>query len=477
MPVPIISVAEMRRLEQEARDAGRTDDAMVREAGSAVADWLLYDFPNATEFIFFCGRGANGRDGLRAAQVLASNGRATRLFTPYPGEVPGCEPLTRATITDRSSTVLVDALLGIGATGPLREELHAVTAMLQPGRSPVAAIDVPSGVNADTGEVDPHAVGADITISCGPVKRGLLRDAARDRVGRIRVCDIPFCNTARNDEDLVWFDLPDAQLLLPRRRWTAHKGTQGHAYVIAGNVGTSGAAVLTIQGALAAGAGLVTAFIPKSVYGLVASQCTEAMVHPVDHIESVLDEIPSGSPVVLGPGLGTSTEASNVLFRLLRNPQTPLILDADGLNLFAARHNLWGALRENVLLTPHPGEMQRMTGRALASRLDAAREFVTHCPAALALKGAGTIVAQHGQSLSVNASGNPGMATGGMGDLLAGICGGLVAQGLSVFDAARAGVFLHGLAADLALDEQSVETLLPRHVLARLGAAFRAVRA
>ena len=479
MSLPVISVAEMRRLEHAAVAAGLREADMIQEAGRSVADWLAWEFPDASEFVFFCGKGNNGLDGLVAAQELAARGRRTRCYSPYPAEVAGTQSVDGITIFERPDVVLVDALIGIGAHGELRPELRRITeTLLQPGRNPIAAIDVPTGVNADTGDVAEGAVVADVTITCGLPKRGLFGERALDHVGRLRVAPLTFCppSAVAEDTDLEFFDHDAAARLLPPRRPTAHKGAHGHLYVFAGNLGTAGAAVMAIEGALAAGTGLVTAFVPRIVYGLVASRIPEAMIRPFSRLEDALDDLPPDAPVVFGPGLGVSPEAGNALSRLMRNSHHPLVIDADGLSLFAARHTLWSALRDNILLTPHPGEMRRMTGRPVTSRLDAARDFIRSHPGALALKGCRTIVAQNGRPLSINSTGNPGMATGGMGDVLAGFCGGLMAQGLGAYDAARLGVFLHGLSADLALSEQSVETLLPRHVLAGMGRAFKTLR-
>ncbi len=475
----IVSVAQMRELESAALATGLTEQDLVNAAGAGIAAWLAFDFPEPAEFVFFCGKGNNGADGFAAAAILAAEGRAVRCVSPYTVEGREAEPADGARVADAPHIVLVDALLGIGVKGPLRREIRQITeGILQHGRSPVVAIDVPTGLDADTGEEVAGAVSADVTITCGLPKNGLFTDRALDRVGRLRVAPLPVPEPAVDALKTPgeFFARDEAGALLKRRRWSSHKGDHGRVHVVAGALGMSGAAVMAIEGALRGGAGLVYAWTPRDVQAIVAGAVPEAMVLPFDNFGAVLAALPKDAALVIGPGLGTPEGLAPFLKDVLARRDLRVVLDADALNAIATNRDLFAALHEGVLLTPHPGEMARLLGSGDFGRVAAAMRFMEAHPAALLLKGAATLVAQRGRALSVNGSGNPGLAHGGMGDVLAGLCGALLADGYSPFDAARLGAFLHGLAADLCLGGQSPESLLPRDVLAALGSAFQSIR-
>lgn len=475
----IVTVAQMRALERAAVAAGVGEGRLMEEAGRGVARCLIEEFPAPRPFAFFCGKGHNGGDGLVAARALREAGRVARCFSPFALGDDRVEPMSLCTRAALEGSVRVDALLGIGATGPLRDQIGEVARSVfgSPGGT-VVALDVPTGVDADTGRVEEGAVRADLTVTCGLPKAGMFKGAAGERVGRLRVVPLPIPAGAIADlgEGPEFFGGAEARDLLPRRPWSAHKGSCGHVVVVAGAVGTSGAATMAIEGALHAGAGLVTAFVPEAVQPIVAAGVMEAMVRPFREISDVLDGAPGGAVFVVGPGLGISAGGGVMVRELVNHGGSRMVLDADALNMLARQRELLSALGDGVLLTPHPGEMRRLIGAEVDDRAAACEGFAAGSRAALLLKGAHSIACQSGRPLSFNSSGNPGMATGGMGDVLAGICGGLMAQGLGAYDAARVGAFVHGLAGDLALEVESQESLLPRHVLARLGAAFRAVR-
>lgn len=475
----IVTVAQMRALERAAIAAGASEARLMDEAGRGVARCLMHEFPDARRFAFFCGKGNNGGDGLVAARALWEAGRVARCFSPFSPGDDRVEPMSRCASPALEGAVLVDALLGIGASGPLRGEIADVAKSIFGSPSgPVVALDVPTGVDADTGEVSEGAVRADLTVTCGLPKAGMFRGRAVDYVGRVRVVPLPIPSAAvaALGEVPEFFCEAEARGLLPRRAWSAHKGHGGHVVVVAGAVGTSGAAVMAIEGALHAGAGLVTAFVPEAVQPIVAGGVMEAMVRPFRRASDALTGAPEGAVIVVGPGLGRGDDVAALLRELVRDGGRRVVLDADAINMLAQDKPLLSRLGDGVLLTPHPGEMRRLTGADVMDRAAACEGFVAGCRAALLLKGASSIACQAGRPLSYNASGNPGMATGGMGDVLAGICGGLMAQGLGAYDAARLGAFLHGLACDLALVEESFESLLPRHLLAKMGRAFRVLR-
>ncbi|MBX7158648.1 MAG: NAD(P)H-hydrate dehydratase [Verrucomicrobiae bacterium] len=475
----IISVAQMRSLEKAALKAGIHEEGLILAAAKGIADYLLVHFEQAEAFWFFCGKGNNGADGLWASRYLAEKKKKVRCFSPYSLNEPDVEPIEKCEVPLSRRIVMVDALLGIGAQGKLKDEIRFVTkSFLQAGRNSVVAIDVPTGVSADTGEIQENAVKADITLCCGFPKLGLFHEETQDFVGRVEVVPLPIPHDACDalKADIYFFDRAEACQRIPYRKWSSHKGSCGHVHLVAGKMGTAGAAILATEGALASGTGLVTVHVPKTIYEVVASSVAEALVRPFEKVEESLLEFSEHAVIVAGPGLGVTQEVEDFLLRLLTDRSRRVVLDADALTVLANSQTLLGLLHEKVLLTPHPGEMKRLLGGRTFARSDALKDFLRRYPCAVLLKGAGTLVGQRDQEISINSTGNPGMATGGMGDVLAGLCGGLIAQGLDVCAAGRLAAWWHGAAADEALAKQSYETLLPRHVIDYLGRAMRKLR-
>jgi NAD(P)H-hydrate epimerase len=312
---------------------------------------------------------------------------------------------------------------------------------------------------------------ADFTITIGFAKHGLVADYAVDLVGRMEVvplADLAIAQLPTNDLLACAHSLNS---LLPRRKFSAYKNQFGRVGVVAGSQGFIGAALMTTQGALRAGAGLVELFVPKEIYPIVAAAAPpEAMVKPVRSYRDLLEE--KMDVWALGPGLGKSQTKD--LLKFIERAPAPMVVDADGLNILSEEVEILKRCVGPRLLTPHPGEMKRLLDPGKMSRAGAARNFTDLFPVTLLLKGARTIVSERGRPLSYNSTGNPGMATGGMGDVLTGVCAGLIGQGVSLYDAARVGAWACGRAAEIAIFErgESEESVLPRDVLKNLGAAF-----
>ncbi|PYK71198.1 MAG: NAD(P)H-hydrate dehydratase [Verrucomicrobia bacterium] len=262
------------------------------------------------------------------------------------------------------------------------------------------------------------------------------------------------------------------QGLLPRRPFDAHKNQFGRVGIVAGSRGFAGAATMCAWGALRGGAGLVEVFVPENIYEIVAAASPfEAMVKPVKSYRNLIEE--KIDVWGIGPGLGRDNASEIVQF--VQRAQSPMVVDADALNIISADLSILKNCRGPRLLTPHPGEMKRLAGDQKNSRAELARKFTSEFPVTLLLKGSRTVVAESGKRVSYNTTGNPGMATGGMGDVLTGVCAALLAQKLSPFDAARVGAWVCGRAAELALFDngESEQSLLPRDVVTNLGRAFR----
>jgi len=358
---------------------------------------------------------------------------------------------------------VVDALLGTGLNSPVQGLLAQVITKVNQARPPVLAVDIPSGLSADTGEPLGAAVEARVTVTFGTPKIGQIVPPGRDLAGRLWLVDIgiPPQFTANLDTEMT--EAAEMRRLLPDRPFGSHKGTFGHLVVVAGSVGKTGAATMSSEAGLKTGAGLVTAAVPASLIDILAVKLTEAMTLPLPEAEGAralglkaltpLQEFLEGkSAVALGPGLGTHPETQEAVRELVRHCPLPMVVDADGINALAGRLVVLGEAAGPRILTPHPGEMAHLLGKTSkevqSRRLDTAREVASAHKVWVVLKGAQTLVADPDGRVSLNPTGNPVLASGGTGDVLTGLIGGFLAQGLAPWDAARLGVYLHGLAAD-----------------------------
>ena len=340
----------------------------------------------------------------------------------------------------------------------------------------VFAIDLPTGLDADSGENDPDdSVIADFTVTIGFAKHGLIVDSALNLVGRIEIVPLPGLWPEAGAPNELAASPHSLSPLLPRRKFSAYKNEFGRIGVVAGSKGFVGAALMTTAGALRAGAGLVEVFVPEEIYEIVASAApVESMVKPVRRYRDLLEE--KIDIWALGPGLGKE-RASEVL-NLIENAQQPMVVDADGLNILADKIHTLRTCRGPRLLTPHPGEMKRLMEVGKMARSGIARNFCDQFPITLLLKGSRSIVCERGKPISYNTTGNPGMASGGMGDVLTGVCAGLAGRELSMYDAGRVGAWICGRAAEISIFQfgASEESLLASDVLAHLGDAFNELR-
>src|SRR5437867_5803233 len=371
--------------------------------------------------------------------------------------------------------IILDGLLGLGAKPPLRDPIRAACRCINHLRADkgayVFAVDLPTGLDGDSGKTDRDCVIADFTVTIGFAKPGLLADDALNFVGRLEVVQLDELRAPEKKAKEVVAALSTFRELLPRRKFGTYKNQCGRIGVVAGSRGFIGAALMTSRGALRAGAGLVEVFVPEEIYEIVAAAAPmEAMVKPIHSYRGLLKE--KADVWAMGPGLGKSRAAE--ILELIEKLKQPMVLDADGLNIVSEKTSILKRCKGQRLLTPHPGEMKRIFPGEKQSRAQTATTFCNRFPVTLLLKGSRTIVAERNRPLSYNTTGNPGMATGGMGDVLTGVCAGLVAQGLSLYNAARVGAWLCARAAEIAIfnSGQSEQSLLARDVLDHLGDAF-----
>jgi hydroxyethylthiazole kinase-like uncharacterized protein yjeF len=525
LDLPILTSAQMRAAEEAAFASGVQVEALMNKAGAGVAQAVTKFFPKSGRCIVFAGKGHNAGDALFAAQCLEQRGWKVEVRPAFeeadcsdlmrkkladlfrrPPEVLGAAPSKTgdgnlgvtlvefwAEAADQSPAaqnttategypgiaaplIILDGLLGVGAKPPLREPIRAACRTINQLRTTkgayVFAVDLPTGLDTDSGKTDRDCVVADFTVTIGFAKPGLLVDGAVNYVGRLEVVQLGELQPpATKPKEII--GSPSAFLgLLARRKYNSYKNQFGRIGVVAGSKGFIGAALMTSQGALRAGAGLVEVFVPEEIYDIVAGAAfMEAMVKPVASYRDLLKE--KTDVWAVGPGLGKSRAAE--ILELIEKAKQPMVLDADGLNIVSEKTSVLRRCKGERLLTPHPGEMKRLFPQEQESRAKTATKFCDRFPVTLLLKGSRTIVAERRRPLSYNMTGNPGMATGGMGDVLTGVCAGLVGQGLSLYDAARIGAWACGRAAEIAIfnGNQTEQSLLPRDVLNHLGDAFK----
>jgi NAD(P)H-hydrate epimerase len=457
------------------------------------------------------GKGSNGGDGLVAARLMHEAGWSVIvILLARDADVEGDAGVNlkraRKAGVDISNldsmgaaglrgafanaTLIIDGLFGTGFRGPsVGLPAKTIEAMNASGR-PILAIDIPSGVNGDTGALEGQAVRAAATVTLGLPKLGLVLGAGAECAGKIWVADIGhprrLLDSARPPAQLVTHEM--VRESFPPRPTAAHKGDCGHVLVIGGSVGRSGAPVLAARGALRAGAGLVTLGVPASIYSVVGGAAIEAMPVPLpeadggvaaEAIGPIRDLIMAADVVACGPGLGTKPGALEVLRALLGEAKCPLVLDADALNLMARLSPAPPSAIPRVL-TPHPGEMARLLDAGVEDvqrhRLQSARVAAERFRAVVVLKGARTVVADPAGALYVIPTGNPAMATGGMGDVLTGVIAALIGQGLAPLAAAWSGAYLHGLAGDIAQAARGPVGILAREVADATPSAIGRVR-
>ncbi len=486
----ILSTHEMRELEERAFADGVSAELLMDQAGVRIAEAVRQFFPEPGRCVAHFGKGHNGGDALVAAGHLAAAGWRVELAPAFP--IGDWSALTRkrfATLEDRGSAagggalVVLDGLLGIGASGALREPIAGAAREIARLRAEegahVFAIDLPSGLDGDSGDAADGVVQADFTLAIGFAKRGLVADGAAHFTGRIAVLPLRELTARANfSEETATVATPHTLAsLLPRRSFDMHKGDCGRVAIVAGSRGLVGAASMCAEACVHAGAGLVTLLVTEDIYPIAAALASpEVMVKPVASYLELLDL--KCDVVAFGPGLGHAR--SDELLELIRRVEAPMVIDADGLNALAASIQTLDACAGPRLLTPHPGEMARLAPASRKMlRCKTVETFTQKYAHTLLLKGARTLIGERGRPLSYNSTGSPGMATGGMGDLLTGVCAALAAQHLALFDAARLGAWLCGRAAELAIfsDSESEESLSATNLLPHLGAAFRELRA
>ncbi|MHB8809467.1 MAG: NAD(P)H-hydrate dehydratase [Desulfobulbaceae bacterium] len=493
--------AEMQRLDRAAIEEHHIPGMVLMEnAGRGTVDFMVRELgpPAGKMLVVFVGPGNNGGDGLviaRLAQQLGGLpfllfltpperlrgdagrnaasaldlGLPSRVIADAAGLAAAVEEL-RTLAADRPVWSVVDALFGTGMKRPLSglflEVVHTINRLRAQHHWPVTAVDLPTGLDADTGLPLGGCVRADLTATYGLAKPGHFLHGG-EMIGRLQVVDIGIPPEVVQGANLKGEALDGAVFgALPQRAIAGHKGSYGHLLLLAGSAGKTGAAILAARAGLRMGTGLVTLAVPADLNPIFETALAETMTIPlpgsrsclsIADFERIEEQLPGKTALVLGPGLGLHPDTQELVRKLYREVQLPMVVDADGLNILAREPEVLAGPPAPRVLTPHPGEMARLTDltsrEIQADRLDTALHFSAglnrgSAMVTLVLKGAGTLICDPEGGWAVNTTGNPGMAAGGMGDVLSGILGGLLAQGLAPAAAARLGVYLHGLTAD-----------------------------
>ncbi|WP_293266851.1 NAD(P)H-hydrate dehydratase [Neptunomonas sp.] len=471
LPSTLYTAEQTRLLDKTAIDEGGIPGfTLMKRAGRAVFFEIQKCWPDIKSLTVLCGGGNNGGDGFVVAALARQKGFSVQAFY-VGGDDFACElrgEAREAWLWASSEgvkfdvfkddqpfegDVIVDALLGTGLVGHVRGVFHLAINKINRHVSPVIAVDIPSGLCADTGQVLGCAVKADVTVTFIGLKLGLFMHQAVEHVGVLSFDGLHIPESVYEQVSVSAFRVgaDDIAECLPARSRLAHKGMCGHVLVIGGDQGMGGAAIMAAEAALYSGAGKVTLATRGEHLTAALCRCPEIMVRAVESGVELLPLLEQADVIVFGPGIGQQAWAEQML-QVVWKTNLPAVIDADGLNILLKKDRFNQLSRKNWILTPHPGEAARLLESEVSllqkDRISSAMELQTAAGGTVVLKGAGSLITD-GDVMHLCSAGNPGMASGGMGDVLSGIIGGLLAQKLSPVDAARVGVYAHSAAADL----------------------------
>ncbi|MCI9273962.1 MAG: NAD(P)H-hydrate dehydratase [Clostridiales bacterium] len=493
----------MRALEQAAVNQGETYLGLMDQAGTAAAQVIKEMACRLQRAVILCGKGNNGGDGFVIARRLREHGvlvsvillegepctqDAAHMFTKM-GEVevltyqqPECSDLVQ------QADVVVDAVYGIGFRGSIQSQYASLIEGVNRCSAQIFAVDLPSGAQGDTGKIEGSCIRADVTITFTTLKPAHVLLPASDYCGKTVVVQVGISPALLDSSPSVMGVIGEETVrrALPVRAKNSHKGTYGALLSVCGSLGMAGAAMLSAGAALRCGVGLLRLAVPKSIYPVVAGVLPEPVYLPLNENNKgtlskqcqarLQGELGFATACLIGCGMGCNSDTQQLVSGLLDQAEIPLIIDADGINALCANIDRVKAAKAPVIVTPHPGEMARLIGctaaQVQANRLEYSRKFAQEYRVILVLKGADTLIALPDERVFVNRTGNPGMARGGSGDVLAGMIASFAAQGIAPEDAALCGVYLHGLAGDRCAEECSLTGMLPTDLIERLPKLF-----
>ena len=503
----VVSADEMREIDRRAiEEYGVPSIVLMENAGRAAADAIegLCAEDKIDTVLVIAGKGNNGGDGFVVARHLVNRGLDCSILLI--GEVSAAKGDARINLDIalkmgievreaqsnislveeeiRSAGLLVDALFGTGLSKKVEGFFAEVIDRINMSDSPIVSLDIPSGLDASTGRVLGTTVEADMTVTFCLPKIGSIIHPGVNYVGELILADIGAPIDLLEDRSLktsLILQEDAAEVLLPRDE-ESHKGSYGHLLVVAGSRGKTGAAVLAAEAAMRGGAGLVTLAAPASLNDILENKLTEVMTEPLPEekdgflgkgsAKKILSALEDKCTLLLGPGISRQDETGQMVRELLANLSIPAVIDADALWHLSGALELIRDSKAPLILTPHPGEMARLLGISAADvqadRIGISRKFATEYGCYLILKGTRTIIATPSGEIFINTTGNPGMASGGTGDVLAGLIGALLAQGCSPLESSIAGVYIHGLAGDMAAEEKGEAGLIAGDIIRKM---------
>ena len=512
----IVTAKEMRNIDsQTINEVGIPGVVLMENAGLGVVRAIERDFPLPTfsKIAIFVGKGNNGGDGLVIARYLANKGyKVTTYLLAEPDKFIG-DALVNLRVSQNiglhieyilsndqlgekkanisQNNLIIDAIFGTGLSGAVRGFASNVIDYLNSTEIPIIAVDLPSGLDSDTGKTEGSCIKAVMTVTMALPKRGLLLYPGAKFVGKLEVADIGIPQSVIDSQNLstILIQPSCALKLLPERPRDGHKGLFGRVLVIAGSVGLTGASAMASLSALRVGAGLVTLGTPESLNPIMEVKLTEVMTLPLPETshqtlsirayDKIMQMVAGVDVVAIGPGLSRNPETIELVQKLCKDVNIPKVIDADGLNALAEDKNCLSELGGQTVLTPHPGEMARLTGKTISdiqsNRINIAVDFAKEYGVILVLKGVPTVIAEPNGEAYLNTTGNPGMASGGTGDVLTGTIAGFIAQGLDAKGSAILGVYIHGLAGDLASMDKGEAGLIAGDLIDFLPKAIRKV--
>lgn len=492
----LVNAEEMRAIDKEAQELYKIPGLVLMDMASrAVCDVVLQQLAklniieDKAKVVIYCGKGNNGGDGFGCARyLLAARVKTSVILLGERAQLQGDalaeaemyeaaggvitwvnteEELARVQSLAHGAQVLVDALLGTGFSGELRPLYAAAVGYMNASPAQVVAVDLPTGLDANTGRVAQDTVKADITVTMGLMKLGLLLYPGAKYAGKVLLAELglPCKQVELGQKYLLTRDIVEE--LLPRRERDAHKGDAGRIVLLAGSLGFTGAAAMASYSAVKSGGGLVSLYTPESAQAILAVKLTEVMVQGLPESNGKLlstaknkleKPLSNADVLAIGPGLGTSPETQDFVRELLLEVKVPAVIDADAITALKDHTYILKCMEAPKVLTPHVGEMARLTGLSAqeinSNRVEIAAKYAKSWQAVVVLKGADTVVACPDGQVYINITGTSAMATGGSGDVLTGLIAGLAGQGISLQEAALCGVYLHGLAGELAAKGQ-----------------------
>ena len=508
----VVTSNQMYQAECNAVKRGISFPQLMENAGQSCAKIITEKFSisksNSKKVLVICGKGKNGGDGFVIARALWEQGCKVTVMLAC-GEPKAADAVDMFSLVEAAgidvirydnnltlhrplledADIIVEAVFGTGFSGSLNHSLSVLAQAVNAAKGKVISIDVPAGADCDKATVSGVCFKADITIAISACKPIHIMKPCNKYCGRIRIADIGITeNDYKNIDGITCFTLNPAEIrnMLPKRKPVSNKGTYGHALCVCGSMRMTGAAYLSVSGALRSGVGLVTAAFPQSAYAGLAPKFTEPLMLPLESnfegtfaysaMADILEASKRASAVLIGCGIGFNKDTTTLVHNLIKELKTPIILDADGINALSTNIDILKEAQAPIILTPHPGEMSRLCGRTvaeiIANPIGIAHDFAKKYGVTVVLKTANTVVSNGSSDVYINTTGNSGLSKGGSGDLLAGITVSFVAQGMKPFDAAVAAVYLHGLGADIVAEKTSMRGMLPSDVLNYLPKLF-----